>query len=112
MLNLLLTRIIAAVAKQFAGKKTIIGGVGSILTGLVGIAGIMFPDQGLPAMDIGVALGFITGGFAVLGIGGKLESQKSATVDQNALVAEQNEILKRTVPLASSTETVLTESPK
>ncbi len=68
-------------AKKLDGYKTTIGGIGMILTGIIGLAGHYFQDQGLPNMEIDTALTTITGGFAVLGIGGKIE--KSMVVQKN-----------------------------
>ena len=65
--------VIRYIARKLDGYKSIIGGVGSILLGLAGMIGIFYPDSGLLQMEFDVACGYIVGGFAVLGVGGKLE---------------------------------------
>lgn len=60
-------------AAKLDGKKTLIGaagkaliGVSTMITGLVGLAGTLWPDTGLPAMDQEAALGMIgAGGYAI-----------------------------------------------
>jgi hypothetical protein len=79
--NLVIGKLIKWLAGRLDGYKTIIGGVGLILSGLLGLIGYMFPDQGFPAMDIEDILATIAGGFAVLGVGGKLEKAKSERPD-------------------------------
>lgn len=77
--NLIIGKIIRAIGKKFDGHKTTIGGVGMILSGLAGLIGYAFPDQqDLPRMDVEQALLTISGGFAVLGLGGKAEKVKAA----------------------------------
>ncbi|MBI5634876.1 MAG: hypothetical protein HZA15_15520 [Nitrospirae bacterium] len=112
MINKILERILGSVGKKFDGYKTTIGGVGSILSGIVGIISILFPDQGFPKIGIETSVAFIVGGFSVLGVGGKADKQKAAVVaqtavirQQNVLVEKQNEILQATAipprPLAT-----------
>jgi hypothetical protein len=82
--NLIIGKILRAIGRRFDGHKTTIGGVGMILTGLAGLIGYMFPDQpDLPRMDIEEALLTISGGFAVLGLGGKAEKVKGAVSGNN-----------------------------
>jgi hypothetical protein len=66
----------------------VIGGVGLILVGLVGIAGHMFPDQGLPRMDLESAVGTLSAGFVALGLGGKAEKLKKAVEASTPIPAE------------------------
>lgn len=80
MKNFLLGKLLGFVGRKLDGYKTKIGGVGLILTGLVGIAALIFPDQGLPQMELETSLTTIASGFAVLGIGGKAEKLK-ATIE-------------------------------
>ncbi|HDO25855.1 MAG TPA: hypothetical protein ENG95_04350 [Nitrospirae bacterium] len=82
MKNWFLKRILEWIAKKFDGKKTVIGGIGLILLGIVHIVGIAYPDLGLPVSTIEVALTEISGGFAVLGLGGKLEKIKKIAVEK------------------------------
>jgi len=82
--NIIIGKIIRAIGRRFDGYKTTIGGVGMILTGLAGLIGYMFPDQpDLPRMDIEEALLTISGGFAVVGLGGKAEKVKDAVSGNN-----------------------------
>ena len=74
-------------AKKLDGKKTLIGvagkaltGVSTIIAGLVGLAGNLWPDSGLPAMDQEAALAMIGAGayaissaFSSLGVAHKIE---------------------------------------
>lgn len=60
-------------AGKLDGYKTIIGGVGLILGGLVGLLGHLFPDQGLPQQDLETAFTTMAAGFVALGLGGKAE---------------------------------------
>ena len=73
MKYLITEKVIGFVARKFDGKKTLIGGVGMILLGLVGLLGHFWPDMGLPVMEFDAAAGYVVGGFAALGLGGKLE---------------------------------------
>jgi hypothetical protein len=85
--NFFIAKIIRMLGKKFDGYKTTIGGIGLILTGLLGLLGYAFPDQpDLPKMDIETALTNIALGFTALGLGGKLEKTKTA-VSEN----KQNE---------------------
>lgn len=59
--------------KKLDGYKTIIGGVGLILTGIVGVIGNIFPDSGLPAPEFEFIMGQFSLGFVALGLGGKAE---------------------------------------
>ena len=83
MQNFLIGRVLRWSAGKLDGYKTLIGGIGLVLTGLVGLLGYMFPDQGLPTQDLDTALTTIASGFAVIGLGDKLEKTKDAMVAQN-----------------------------
>jgi len=66
--------------KSYSGATSkIIGGVVSILTGIVGAIGYMYPDLGLPEMEIEAIIGLfgagwyaISSGFEGIGIAHKL----------------------------------------
>jgi hypothetical protein len=76
--NLIIGKILRGLGRRLDGYKTTIGGIGMIATGLAGLIGYVFPDQpDLPRMDLDEALGLMAGGFAVLGIGGKLEKARA-----------------------------------
>jgi len=68
-----LGKLLAWAGRKTDGYKTKVGGVGLILTGLVGLLGHLYPDQGLPTMEIESALTTISLGVTALGLGGKAE---------------------------------------
>jgi len=70
-------QILKYLGKKLDGYKTKIGGIGSILMGILGIIGILFPDQKTVDLSLEASLAMIIGGFAALGIGGKLEKIKT-----------------------------------
>lgn len=74
----LIGKLLRFIGRRFDGYKTIIGGVGLILTGLLGLLGQVYPDLGLPQMEIGTALVTLSSGMAALGLGGKAEKLKAA----------------------------------
>lgn len=73
MKGFFLARILAWTGAKLDGKKTVIGGVGLIVTGVLGLLSHAFPDQPFPAMEIETALGSISAGLVSLGLGGKAE---------------------------------------
>lgn len=77
MKNWFITKILGFVGKKLDGYKTKIGGVGIILVGVTGIIGQIFPDQGLPAVDLETSIGSIAAGLAALGIGHKVEKART-----------------------------------
>jgi len=95
MKNFILMRLLKYAGGKLDGKKTYAGGIGKILVGLgtmisgiVALIGIAFPDQGLPAMDLETALGLIAGGFYAIssglegiGIGHKIEKSAGPTIE-------------------------------
>ncbi len=95
MKNFFLMKILALIGRKTNGYKTKIGGVGLILSGLTGILGIIYPDQGLPQMDLDASIAMIGLGMTALGLGGKAEKQTAAIETQNDLVKQQNELLER-----------------
>lgn len=80
MKEFFLKKILGLVGQKLDGKKTLIGGVGGIVLGVLGIVKVMFPDQlpQLPDLGVEASLAAISAGFAVLGIGGKLEKNTQA----------------------------------
>ena len=66
-------KVVKYISRKFDGKKTLIGGIGMILLGLIGVIGCVWPDLGMPVMDFETSAGMIVGGFSVLGVGGKLQ---------------------------------------
>ena len=86
MKNLLFRKLLGLLGRKLDGYKTKVGGVGLVLVGFIGLVALVFPDQGLPQMDIDTALTTIASGFAVLGLGGKAEKLK-ATIEAQAPVA-------------------------
>ena len=87
MKNWLMKKALGYAGRKLDGKKTYFGGAGkmlvgltTIITGLVGLFGTMFPDQGLPAMEyeaafttIGAGVYAISSGLEGIGIGHKIE---------------------------------------
>ena len=64
------------VARRLDGYKTVIGGVGMMLLGIVQLIGHYWPESQLPGRDPVEAMEMIGFGFAALGLGGKLEKIK------------------------------------
>jgi hypothetical protein len=87
MKNWLIKKALGYAGRKLDGKKTYMGGggkmllgVATIISGVVGVLGNMFPDQGLPTMDYDTAFATImAGGYAFasglegIGIGHKIE---------------------------------------
>ena len=71
MKNWIALRALKWAAKKLDGYKTIIGGIGLILSGVVGLIGLLWPDTGLPPMELEQALTTISGGLVAIGIGHK-----------------------------------------
>jgi hypothetical protein len=78
MKNFILKKLLGYVGGRLSGYKTYIAGGASIIYGLIGILGIMFPDQKLPQMDTNTAFGYISAGLAVIGVGHKIEKNTQA----------------------------------
>lgn len=92
MKNLLLGWLFRWLGKKLDGHKTQIGGIGSILLGILGILGIMFPDIKVVDYSLEMSLGFIAAGFAALGIGGKLEKVKGVEEEIKVKLTQQNNL--------------------
>lgn len=76
--NLIIGKLLRLIGRKLDGYKTTVGGIGMILSGLAGLLGYMFPETAnLPQMEINDILSLITGGLAVIGIGGKIEKTKN-----------------------------------
>lgn len=88
MSDWLMTKGLKWVGRLFNGWKMRAGGAGFLLSGIVGILGILFPDQGLPVMPLDKALEMIFGGVAVIGGAHKMEKQTEATVQQTQAINE------------------------
>jgi len=69
---LFLGQVLSFIGRKLDGYKTLIGGIGLILMGIVGLINLTF-DMGWVEWSLEISLGFITTGFAALGIGGKIE---------------------------------------
>lgn len=85
MKNWVGTKLLRWTGKRFDGQKTKIGGVGLILLGLIHIITVIYPDSELPKASLEQAIMELSGGFAVLGLGGKAEKLKRA-VENEALI--------------------------
>lgn len=76
--NMIIGKLLRFTGRRLDGYKTTVGGIGMILSGLAGLLGYMFPETAnLPQMEINDILSLITGGLAVIGIGGKIEKTKN-----------------------------------
>jgi hypothetical protein len=83
-----LDKLLKFTGRRLDGYKTLIGGIGLILLGVLGLLGVMFPDQGLPQMGIEEALLTLSSGMAVLGLGGKAEKIRAVLGEQKASAAD------------------------
>jgi uncharacterized membrane protein len=97
MKDFILKRILLFIGAKMSGYKTYAGaagkalaGLSSIVSGVIGLLGVAFPDQGLPTMDVQTAWGLvgagvfaISSGLASAGIGHKLEKAS----DQRTAIA-------------------------
>lgn len=101
MKNWLIGKILGFIGRKLDGYKTKIGGVSFIVMGVTGLVGEMFPDQGLPRPGIETSLGYITGGFTILGIGHKVEKARAeiarsvpvpAVLEETAAPAQESTI--------------------
>ena len=78
-MNWIVTKSLGFIGRKLDGYKTKIGGCGLILSGLIGLINLTFPGTvPFPAMDLETVITNMAGGFAVLGIGGKIEKQTAA----------------------------------
>jgi hypothetical protein len=83
MKNLFLGILFKFIGKKLDGYKTKIGGIVSILTGILGIIGNIWPDLTTVQLSTETSLGFIAAGFTALGLGGKLEKVKGILENGN-----------------------------
>lgn len=91
--------ILGFIGKRLDGYKTKIGGVGLILSGIVGAINLLFPDTvPYPEMSVEGVIANITGGFAVLGIGGK--------IDKNTAAVEASGVTNESITIVNSEQTI------
>lgn len=100
----MLEGILRYAGTKMDGKKTYAGGAGKILlgittiiSGIVGLIGIAFPDFGFPEMSADAAIGLIAGGayavscgLASIGIGHKIEKQTKAVTSPPVTAVSPN----------------------
>lgn len=93
-----LGKLLTYLGRRLDGKKTYAGAAGKVLAGLatmlggvVGLLGYMFPDQGLPNIDPELAWGTtcaglyaISSGLQGVGLGHKMEKLRHDQIDQTA----------------------------
>jgi len=82
-------------ASKLDGKKAYIGatgemltGFGAMVTGIVGVLGTLYPDTGLPAIELTLAWTSIIGGVYGISSGFKSFGQRAATAKVEAQIAE------------------------
>jgi len=87
--------IIGKIGKLFVGHRTRIGGVGAILMGVIGAINMLWPDTvpGMEPMTTTEIGAWFTGGFAALGIGGKVDKNTEAVKNGNATLAEKPAVI-------------------
>lgn len=97
MKNMLIKLIVTYFSERLKGKKAYIGaagqmltGVGSIITGIVGLIGSMYPDLDLPVMSGEAVWGYLTVGFYAVSSGFKSMGQRSATQEVINSLGEPN----------------------
>lgn len=85
MLNSLIARLLGSVGTKLDGYKTIIAGVGSILFGAAGIIHLIFPNDTdfCPNQTVDESITYIISGFALLGIGHKLDKNTKAVQESS-----------------------------
>jgi hypothetical protein len=83
MKNFFIVQLLKLIGKKLDGYKTKIGGGASILMGILGIVGLMFPDQKTVDLSLEASLALIVAGFAALGIGGKVQKLLNAMKDES-----------------------------
>jgi TctA family transporter len=115
MKDFFLTKILQYLSRRFDGYKTYAGaagkalaGLGTLISGIIGLIGIAFPDQGLPQMDIQSALGLIgAGAFAIssglssYGVGKKLDK----AADQRVAISETAQNQRIDIAAIAQTDT-------
>lgn len=85
-MNKLIEWAVRYFATKLDGKKAYIGatgqalsGAGVVLTGVVGALGTLYPDTGLPAIELDVAWTTVMGGVYMIASGFKSIGQRAAT---------------------------------
>jgi hypothetical protein len=78
--------LIKFIASRLDGKKAYLGatgqmltGLGTIITGIVGGIGTLYPDTNLPALELELAWATIMGGAYMISSGFKSWGQRAAT---------------------------------
>jgi hypothetical protein len=115
MNNFFLTKILQVIGKKMDGYKTYAGaagktlaGVGTLISGVIGVIGIIFPDQGLPQMELEPALGLIgagafaiSSGLASYGVGKKLDKAADQRIAIASVQAGATNEVQKTVDTIS-----------
>jgi len=66
--------VLGLVGQKLDGKKVYLAGAAFMLLGVVGVIGSMFPDQGLPKMEVAESWSYMASGWAL--IAGRNTAQK------------------------------------
>ena len=90
MENWIIGKILIWVGNALSGYKTYLAGVASILIGLTGAIGLLFPDLKLPVMTIPQIGAAFTAGMAAFGIGHKMDKNTAAINNQTEVLAAQS----------------------
>lgn len=90
-MNWILKKLLGYGGHKLNGYKTKIGGAGLILYGLIGAINLMFPEA-IPGVTLTIdeVVGYFSGGFVAIGVGGK--------IDKNTAAVESNNVLQRLEP--------------
>jgi len=93
MKNFFLSRLASFVGGKLNGYKTKIGASCLILLALVGCAGKMFPDSGLPQPEWDTIGAQFSAGLAVFGVGHKIDKNTAITIPGNDCSPEQKQAM-------------------
>jgi hypothetical protein len=102
-MNWLPTKVLGFAGKKLDGYKTKIGGVGLILYGLIGAINIMFPGT-IPGVELTIdaTIGSLSGGFAIIGIGGKIDKNTAAVKESGNVLEDSAAAPQRVISPALS----------
>jgi hypothetical protein len=98
MENWIIGRILTWIGNALSGYKVYITGAASILIGITGIIGLIFPNPKLPVMTVPeIEAAFVAGGLA-FGFGHKMDKNTAAIDRQTEVIATQQVASPFTTP--------------